>query len=88
MESFLRNNEMLANDFHIMDRKVSMGYWKRKSEYNSLGCEWHTFFLIFWRCVIFFDDISNQRTSQNILIKILKIHLQKNMWIEVNKNWS
>ena len=26
---------MLDTDFHIMDRKISMGYWKRKPHYKS-----------------------------------------------------
>ena len=26
---------MLATDFHIVDRKISMGYWKRKSHYKK-----------------------------------------------------
>ena len=40
--------------------------------------------------MIFFNDITNETISQNIekdkLIKILKVHLQKNTQIEVNKN--
>ena len=28
---------MLATDFHIMNRKIYMGYWKRKSNYQSFG---------------------------------------------------
>ena len=28
---FLGNSNMLATNFHITDRKVSIGYWQRKS---------------------------------------------------------
>ena len=30
---------MLATDFHIMDRKVSMGYWKKKSDYKYFAVQ-------------------------------------------------
>ena len=36
-ELFLRNQKMLATNIHIMDKKVSMGYWKRKSQYDSFS---------------------------------------------------
>ena len=35
----LRNHKMLATDFHIMDRKISMGYLKRKSQRKSSGVQ-------------------------------------------------
>ena len=38
MKSF-EDHKTLATDFHIMDRKISMGYWKRKSQYKSVGVE-------------------------------------------------
>ena len=34
---FSKNPKMLATDFHIMNRKIYMGYWKRKSNYQSFG---------------------------------------------------
>ena len=56
---------MLATDFHIMDRKISMGYWKRKSHYKSFD-EQHAvpFFLILWR---YNNDINNQPISNQII---------------------
>ena len=36
---FLRNQKMLATDFHIMDRKASMGYWKKKSDYKYFAVQ-------------------------------------------------
>ena len=30
---------MLATDFHIMDRKRSIGYWQRKSECKFFGAQ-------------------------------------------------
>ena len=58
---------MLATDFHIMDRNVSIGYWKRKPQRKSFGVQ-HAipFFLILGRYVIFFNDIINETISQNI----------------------
>ena len=51
---------MLAFDFHIMNIKISMGYWKIK---NTMQISWcatsHIFFLILW-------SITNQTISQNI----------------------
>ena len=32
---------MLATDFHIMDRKISIGYQQRKSQSKSFGVQ-HT----------------------------------------------
>ena len=39
MKAFLRKYEIGATDFHIMDRKISMGYWKRKLQYKSFGVQ-------------------------------------------------
>ena len=36
---FLRNQKTLATDFHIMNRKISMGHWKRKSNYKSFDVQ-------------------------------------------------
>ena len=54
-------------DFHIMDRKVSTGYWQKRSQYKSFGVQHdHNFSLILWRYMILFNDITNQTISQNI----------------------
>ena len=44
---FLRNNKMLATDLQIMDRKISIGYWQRKSQCKSFGCNMPHLFLNF-----------------------------------------
>ena len=84
----MRKQKVLTTDFHSTDRKISMTYWKRKSHHKSFVVP--NAFLILWKYVIFFNDITNETISQNIekdkLIKILKVHLQKNTQIEVNKN--
>ena len=36
---FLSNLKMLATNFHITDRKISIGYWQRKSQCNSFGVQ-------------------------------------------------
>ena len=36
---FLRNHQMLATDFHIMDRKISMGYWQKKTQCKFFGVQ-------------------------------------------------
>ena len=58
---------MLATDFYIMDRKIYIGYFQRKSQCKSFGVQ-HAipFFLILWRYMVFFNDITNQTVSQNI----------------------
>ena len=65
---------MLATDFHIMDRKIYIGYWQRKSRCKSFDVQHAIPFLIFHvmpfiilgRYVVFFNDITNQIISQNI----------------------
>ena len=37
---FFWNHKMLATDFHIMDRKISIGYWPRKSQCKSVGVQY------------------------------------------------
>ena len=44
---FLRNNKILATDFQIKDRKISIGYWQRKSQCKSFGCNMPHLFLNF-----------------------------------------
>ena len=34
---FLRNHKMLATDFHVMDRQISIGYQQRQSQSKSFG---------------------------------------------------
>ena len=65
-KAFLRNHKMLATDFHIMDRKISMGYWEKITIQIFWHATCHTFFLILWRYVVFLNDITNQTISENI----------------------
>ena len=36
---FLRNHKMLDTDFPVMDRKISVGYWKRTLQCKSFGAQ-------------------------------------------------
>ena len=63
---FSRNHKMLATDFHIIDRKISV-ILKTKITMQIFWCATsHTLFLILWRYVVFFNDITNQTILQNI----------------------
>ena len=72
---------MLAADFHIIDRKISMGYQNRKSHYKSFDVQHAIPFP--WFCkdyVVLFNDITNQTISQSI-DKYWK------MFINIEKYW-
>ena len=57
---------MLATDFHIMNRKISMEYPKRKSQCKSFGVQHAIPFLTFVKICVYLNDIFNQAISLNI----------------------
>ena len=57
---------MLANDFHIMDRKISIGYWKRKSLCKFFGVQQVILIILNFVKTVVFNEITNQRILQNI----------------------
>ena len=57
---------MSVTDFHIMDRKISIDIDKENHNANLLVSSMLYLFLNFVKILVFFNDITNQRISQNI----------------------
>ena len=57
---------MSVTDFHIMDRKISIDIDKENHNANLLVCSMLYLFLNFVKILVFINDITNKRISQNI----------------------
>ena len=57
---------MSVTDFHIMDRKISIDTDKENHNANLLVCSMLYLFLNFVKILVFINDITNKRISQNI----------------------
>ena len=57
---------MSVTDFHNMDRKISIDIDKENHNANLLVCSMLYLFLNFVKILVFINDITNKRISQNI----------------------
>ena len=57
---------MSVTDFHIMDRKISIDIDKENHNANLLVCSMLYLFLNFVKILVFINDTTNKRISQNI----------------------
>ena len=57
---------MSVTDFHIMDRKISIDIDKENHNANLWVCSMLYLFLNFVKILVFINDITNKRISQNI----------------------
>ena len=57
---------MSVTDFRIMDRKISIDIDKENHNANLLVCSMLYLFLNFVKILVFINDITNKRISQNI----------------------